>query len=791
LNIASLQDTSTYTSEQKSMGGSLSVGYGKMSGSVSASKSNIDSNFNSVGEQSGIKAGSGGFQVSVAGNTALLGSVIASDTQAVNAQKNSFKTGGTLTIADIQNVASYSAKSISISMGSSQQPTGKMDLSGLGLGLGSDSGDASSTSSAGISGIAGNTAVRSSDAEAGLKPIFDATRVQAEINAQMQITQAFTREAPKAVASYAATKFNELKDTDPAEAAKWDEGGIYRIALHALTGALGGGIGGAAGAAASASAANLMNEFQDGIQQGLEDAGMSAGAAKAIAQSLATVTAAGIGAAVGGAQGAVIAATVDANNRQLHPTEAQLIKANAAKYAAQRHISLEQAEAELTQQALRNVDTAHAERLGGSGTQAQAFLKELGAGQSFIDSSTGQRFDLFAADAVTRTNHAMFGQYVKNNSTVEAALDRAYQSAFKPAGGQTIAGLNGSNAGALTGSDLALNDAARDYRNMRQQPPAVQWSVLGELRQERRENLGTQLKLTQELQDLNSRNDTSPAAALRRGEIFIALIQLDQENTTLRQASVEQLKAMGSNGLLNPADQREWIEGAGEALASGGLGLRGLSAASIAGRLSMLKSAVEEVRASSATAKAEAQAIATARVENNLGRDGALDPYAPVPNAQAQADVRAKAVADAANGVSNPHYDAKHGPGTTLAQQRDRAINGTNPQTGGPGRPADASKFFNATDMDTAMKQAEVAYAANPAKFADGNVPISFNRPVGEGYTGNTPQNITNNVPIGEYRWSNTATVGIDRITGKAYTAYPDVAKGVAKPDPLANGVLR
>ncbi|WP_175541851.1 hemagglutinin repeat-containing protein [Polaromonas sp. YR568] len=105
LNIASLQDTSTYTSEQKSMGGSVSVGWGNMSGSFNASKSNINSNFNSVGEQSGIKAGSGGFQVSVAGNTALLGSVIASDTQAVNAQKNSFKTGGTLTVADIQNTA--------------------------------------------------------------------------------------------------------------------------------------------------------------------------------------------------------------------------------------------------------------------------------------------------------------------------------------------------------------------------------------------------------------------------------------------------------------------------------------------------------------------------------------------------------------------------------------------------------------------------------------------------------------------------------------------------------------
>ncbi len=70
LNIASLQDSSTYTSSQQSLGGSLSVGVGKISGSISASSSNINSNFQSVAEQSGIKAGSGGFQVSVAGNTA-------------------------------------------------------------------------------------------------------------------------------------------------------------------------------------------------------------------------------------------------------------------------------------------------------------------------------------------------------------------------------------------------------------------------------------------------------------------------------------------------------------------------------------------------------------------------------------------------------------------------------------------------------------------------------------------------------------------------------------------------
>jgi filamentous hemagglutinin len=331
LNIASLQDTSTYTSEQKSMGGSISVGFGKMSGSFNASKSNIDSDFKSVGEQSGIKAGDGGFQVNVGGNTTLNGSVIAGSQAAVEQGKNSFNTGGTLSISDIQNTASYEAKSVSISVGTSQQPSGKLGMSGLGIGVGSDSGNASSTSSAGISGIAGNTAVRSTDAETGLARIFDADKVQREINAQMHITQAFTKEAPKAVASFADSQAKELRNQkNEDEAKKWDEGGVYRIALHTVVGALGGGFDGAVGAAASASSANLMNAFQDGIQQGLVDAGLSDGAAKVLAQTVATLTAAGVGAALGGVQGAATAATVDANNRQLHYTETQKLAAAKA-----------------------------------------------------------------------------------------------------------------------------------------------------------------------------------------------------------------------------------------------------------------------------------------------------------------------------------------------------------------------------------------------------------------------------------------------------------------------------
>lgn len=116
-------------------------------------------------------------------------------------------------------------------------------------------------------------------------------------------------------------------------------------------------------------------------------------------------------------------------------------------------------------------------------------------------------------------------------------------------------------------------------------------------------------------------------------------------------------------------------------------------------------------------------------------------------------------------------------------------MNGTNPQTGTRGAPADASKFFNSTDMKTAIDQAEALYMQNPAKYTQPNgsisVNITFKRPIGEGYIGNTRANIRSNQPIGEYRWSNTATVNIDKNTGKAFTAFPNVKLGVTKPDPL------
>lgn len=207
LNVTSLQDTSTFHSKDQSIGGSVTVGYG-FSGSINASQQKIDSDYASVTEQSGIKAGDGGFQVNVKGNTDLKGAVIASTDKAVQNGANSFATA-TLTQSDIQNHADYSANSFGVTLSGGKDVKGG-SISPTGAGVGQDSGSASSTTRSGISGIAGNTAVRTGDAETGIAKIFDADKVQKEINAQMQITQAFSQQAGQAVSNYVDKNRSEL-----------------------------------------------------------------------------------------------------------------------------------------------------------------------------------------------------------------------------------------------------------------------------------------------------------------------------------------------------------------------------------------------------------------------------------------------------------------------------------------------------------------------------------------------------------------------------------------------------
>jgi filamentous hemagglutinin len=115
LTIESLQDTSTFTSRQNSVGGSVgyTIGTGQVSVSGSYGRERQNGSFASVNEQAGITAGTGGYAIDVAGATALTGGVIASSADPANNRL----TTGTLTTSDIENRETFSASSVNLSGG--------------------------------------------------------------------------------------------------------------------------------------------------------------------------------------------------------------------------------------------------------------------------------------------------------------------------------------------------------------------------------------------------------------------------------------------------------------------------------------------------------------------------------------------------------------------------------------------------------------------------------------------------------------------------------------------------
>lgn len=307
LNIESLQDTSTYKSRQQSAGVSISAGMGRMSGSLNLARSSVDGNYASVNEQSGIKAGDEGFQIKVAGNTDLKGAKIASTDKAVADGKNQFQTAS-LTMSDIQNRSEYKAESQSVSAGGGYGG-GKTSLNGTGVGFANESGSDASVTKSGISGIAGDTTVRSDkDSSNALVKNWNAQELQADVEAQAKIMEAFGKQAALGIGTYASLQYKKALDAGDAEGIEnWKEGGAYRTALHAAAGALGGGLAGAAGATVSSVS---MPE----IAKVIGDLNVP----DAVKLALGQVASAALGAAVGGAQGMSSAVSVEANNRQLH-----------------------------------------------------------------------------------------------------------------------------------------------------------------------------------------------------------------------------------------------------------------------------------------------------------------------------------------------------------------------------------------------------------------------------------------------------------------------------------------
>ncbi|WP_249172943.1 hemagglutinin repeat-containing protein [Burkholderia vietnamiensis] len=394
LNVQSQQDTSTYDSKQSSAGFQASICvppfcYGQtVSGSASASQQNINANYQSVNQQSGIYAGTGGYNVNVGNHTQLDGGVIAST---ATSDKNSLSTQ-TLGYTNLENHATYSGDTVGFSasggFGNStpggvnlntpvkqgaNNTTGALNSQGLGpsgFSTAGTSSDASGTTYAAVSpgkitvrGDAGaghdSTAGLSRDtanANGAVQNTFNAQNVQNDIAVQQSVGQvgmqvvgdvadalqnhakANARDAQQrldqanAIHDDAAAQQAQADLTAAnAQVAMWGPDGAARIASHAGVAGIGAAMGG--GSVAGAIGGTIAGDAAGTVaSQALGDTlggTLLANAASGLAGAAAGGALGGSAGAISGAGGALSA---DLYNRQLHPqekTKAQKIAADA------------------------------------------------------------------------------------------------------------------------------------------------------------------------------------------------------------------------------------------------------------------------------------------------------------------------------------------------------------------------------------------------------------------------------------------------------------------------------
>ncbi|WP_171962503.1 two-partner secretion domain-containing protein [Bordetella trematum] len=152
LNIESLQNTRTYASQDKTTGAGISVCIPPLcagtpvSANINIQKAKATGNYTSVEEQSGIRAGDGGSDIRIKGNTDLKGALIASSQATIGTGMNRLETAS-LTTSDIQNQAEASAKSSGISLSSDYLTQGKYGIGKTIIGNAMDKGSASDSSS--------------------------------------------------------------------------------------------------------------------------------------------------------------------------------------------------------------------------------------------------------------------------------------------------------------------------------------------------------------------------------------------------------------------------------------------------------------------------------------------------------------------------------------------------------------------------------------------------------------------------------------------------------------------
>ena len=199
-------------------------------------------------------------------------------------------------------------------------------------GVGSASENQSSTTTSGISGVAGDTSVRTGDTTSAgtLLNNWNSQASLKDVQGQAQITSEFGKQASIAVGSYADQQLQEaIANKDQQGIDDWKEGGTYRVLAHATIGALTGGVDGALGAAASqVTIAEIGKQIAD------TDLPL------AVKQALVAASGAAVGAAAGGGSTGAAAATNATVNNYLQVEQLQRKFTQGMSYQEQVALSL-------------------------------------------------------------------------------------------------------------------------------------------------------------------------------------------------------------------------------------------------------------------------------------------------------------------------------------------------------------------------------------------------------------------------------------------------------------------
>ncbi len=367
LNVESRQDTDNYASRSESGGAQVSLCfppfcYGStFSGNANVAEGKTDSTYASVVHQSGIAAGTGGYNINVKGNTDLVGGVISSTAAP---SKNVLRTG-TLTTRDVENHAAYSSEqsSVSVSYTSAnplnseavptpmQQGVSNLASNAVGNAQGPIAGNASGTTRSAISAgtvvitdNAGQVAKTGKDAEAtvaglnrdtehandgAIGKIFDKQKVEEQ--------QEIARLQAQVVQQAAPILYQQVGDFLQGQPTE------VKVAVHALVGglisrAMGGEFG--AGAAGAGAATLIMETFGKELESSDALRNLSEKDRKALMQLVSgaiggVVAGATSGSGTAAAAGGATSQMAEQFNRQLHQEETSLIAKLAKDKARQ------------------------------------------------------------------------------------------------------------------------------------------------------------------------------------------------------------------------------------------------------------------------------------------------------------------------------------------------------------------------------------------------------------------------------------------------------------------------